>query len=390
MLLATAGSLSAEVGVSKTEIVLGSFIPQSGPLAIYSRVGKGMEAYVKYINDKGGVHGRKIKLLMGDNRGKALKTKAIVTKMVEKDKVFALIGGYDEDASIIAKEYVTQKRVPWAFPLYATSEWISPSSKWILPLALFDDQLVVMTQYALDKFPGKKIGIIALNEPLVDQMVEAVKMTLEKKGVSAVKIVKANWGANDLSSQVLALKRAGAEIVVNILGARESALAVASGALLRYKPQWITASYNADFKTMHRITRGAWRDTLTAYQFKVSDYDDPTYDRYRDIFSTYYPGVRWSATPGLGVIFMEGIVQILEKCGRNLTREKFLQEALNLKNGDLYGYKIDNQKTKKLLTRSAAIFKTTGPNKTELVQGFKRSDLDLGTYLRRVKKLAGS
>ena len=78
-------------GVTDTSIKIGSFMALSGPVAAVGvPVKKGMEAYIKYVNEQGGVHGRKIELLIEDDQFNPANALAAVKKLVEQDKVFAI------------------------------------------------------------------------------------------------------------------------------------------------------------------------------------------------------------------------------------------------------------------------------------------------------------
>ena len=75
-LLSFAPNLCAEVGVTDTEIHLGQWGPQTGPAAAWGNVARGTGDYFKWINDNGGIHGRKIVYHMFDDGYNPAKTKA--------------------------------------------------------------------------------------------------------------------------------------------------------------------------------------------------------------------------------------------------------------------------------------------------------------------------
>ena len=80
-------------GVSAKEIVLGMQLPQTGPASPgYNKVDDAMRAYFDYVNSKGGVHGRSIKLVVKDDAYKAGLTVTTASALINKDKVFAMVG----------------------------------------------------------------------------------------------------------------------------------------------------------------------------------------------------------------------------------------------------------------------------------------------------------
>jgi len=82
-----------EVGVTDDSILLGTHQPLSGPAASYSVIPRASEMYFKYINDQGGVNGRKIIYKIEDDGYQPPRTVEVVKKLVEQDKVFAIFNG---------------------------------------------------------------------------------------------------------------------------------------------------------------------------------------------------------------------------------------------------------------------------------------------------------
>ena len=83
---------SAMPGITATEIRLGQTNPYSGPLSAYAAwFGKVQLAYCSYVNDQGGINGRKIKLLSYDDGYQPPRTVEQVRKLVESDQVAAIL-----------------------------------------------------------------------------------------------------------------------------------------------------------------------------------------------------------------------------------------------------------------------------------------------------------
>jgi len=84
----------AENGVYPDKIVIGSFQALSGPVApIGISMRKGMDAYFNWVNANGGINGRKIEFIVADDAFNPSKTVVEVKRLVEQDKVFAIVGG---------------------------------------------------------------------------------------------------------------------------------------------------------------------------------------------------------------------------------------------------------------------------------------------------------
>ncbi|HZY02267.1 MAG TPA: ABC transporter substrate-binding protein, partial [Anaeromyxobacteraceae bacterium] len=102
-------------GVTDTEITIGITGPLSGPAAAWGTIALASEAYARYVNDQGGVHGRKLKIVLKDdgyNPGRAV---ANMNEM--KDQVFAVIGTVGTAVLNANKDLVAEAGLPLVFPL---------------------------------------------------------------------------------------------------------------------------------------------------------------------------------------------------------------------------------------------------------------------------------
>ena len=84
-----------DIGATDAEIKVGQTVPFSGPVSAYATIGKAQAAYMKMVNDRGGVNGRKINLIQYDDAYSPPKTVEQARKLVESDEVlltFQLIG----------------------------------------------------------------------------------------------------------------------------------------------------------------------------------------------------------------------------------------------------------------------------------------------------------
>src|SRR2546430_13690750 len=77
-------------GVTATEIKIGNTNPYSGPASAYGTIGKAIGAYLKKVNDEGGINGRKINYISYDDAYSPPKAVEMVRKLVEQDQVAAL------------------------------------------------------------------------------------------------------------------------------------------------------------------------------------------------------------------------------------------------------------------------------------------------------------
>ena len=117
----------AETGVTDTEIVIGSHQDLSGPIAGWgTQVKMGLEMKAREINEAGGIHGRKIRLIVEDNAYDPKKAIMVTNKMISRDKVFCFIGNMGSPTAGATKPIISRKKIPQMFPLTAASLFYDP------------------------------------------------------------------------------------------------------------------------------------------------------------------------------------------------------------------------------------------------------------------------
>ena len=162
------GALAAPVafaqsqGISKTEIVLGSILDLSGPLAGPSKQARnGMQMRVDEINENGGIAGRKIKLLVEDNGYDPKKAILAAQKLVNRDEVFAIVGHLGTAQNMAAMPILFEKNVINFFPISGAREMFEPADKLKLAyLAPYYDQMRIALPQLIKQKSAKRVGII--------------------------------------------------------------------------------------------------------------------------------------------------------------------------------------------------------------------------------------
>src|SRR5262245_8450344 len=107
-------------GISATEIVVGTHQDLSGPIKGWGvPVSNGMKMAVEEINAAGGINGRKIKLVVEDSAYDPKKAVLATQKMIERDKIFSMIGAMGSPTVLAAQDAVLDAGITQLFPLTA-------------------------------------------------------------------------------------------------------------------------------------------------------------------------------------------------------------------------------------------------------------------------------
>jgi branched-chain amino acid transport system substrate-binding protein len=160
---------TAEVpGITDTEIILGADCPLTGAMAaVYATIPQSTEAYFNYINDtQGGVCGRKIVYKVVDNQDDPAKGMEVVRKLVEEDKVFAIVGSLADNPHAAVWEYLNDNEVPDILcsagtHMLAADPEGHPWTVQMIPSYRAEGK--TFGQYISENLSGKKVGILYPN-----------------------------------------------------------------------------------------------------------------------------------------------------------------------------------------------------------------------------------
>jgi len=158
---ATAASVP---GVSSTEIVLGMQLPQTGAASPgYNKVDDAARAYFDYVNSKGGVNGRNIKLVVKDDEYKAGRTITTARELINNDKIFAFFGSVGTQTHLSVVKDINRRGIPDLFVNSGYSGFYTDPKKYpntFGGLGTYTVEAKILGKYLKEKYPDKKIGIL--------------------------------------------------------------------------------------------------------------------------------------------------------------------------------------------------------------------------------------
>ena len=114
-------------GITATQVTVGGHFPLTGPAAPgYSEIPQAIDAYFKYVNANGGVHGRKLKMITRDDGYNPTNTVKVTKQLVLQDKVFAILGGLGTPTHTKVVDFLNASRVPDLFVSSGCLCWDQP------------------------------------------------------------------------------------------------------------------------------------------------------------------------------------------------------------------------------------------------------------------------
>lgn len=329
-----------DTGASDTEIKIGQTAPFSGPASAYATIAKAQAAYIKMINEQGGVNGRKINLIQYDDAYSPPKTVEQVRKLVESDEVLVTFQLVGTPGNAAVQKYLNQKKVPQLlagtgadrFSDHANNPWtigFNPS---------YQTEGRIYAQYILANHPNAKIGILFQNDDLGRDYVTGLKAGLGAKAASMI-VAETSYELTEptVDSQMVKLKNSGADLFYNISTPRFAAQAIKKAAEMDWKPVHILDINASGVNEVMKPAGAENSKGIISVNYGKDMYDpqwqnDEGMKKFWAFMDKYYPeGNRMSSFNGYGYSTTQLLVEILKRCGDDLTRENVMKQATSLK-----------------------------------------------------------
>ena len=231
------GAPVASLAVDSVKI--GYIGPLSGSLSLLGQgVRDGIETYVKYINDQGGVNGRKIELISEDDGYEPMRTVAAAKKLSEQDHVVALVAqtGTPNVAATIA--YATERKLPIIAPYAFSHTLTAPVKRYVFTtLPEVRVQADVLCNYLVGPLKQTKIAAIYQNDDFGQDAVIGLDECMKKANLPLIKL-PFDRGATNFSGVVAQARQSGAEDVVFLGIPRDAALVMKEANKMGWKPQF--------------------------------------------------------------------------------------------------------------------------------------------------------
>ena len=329
-----------DTGASDTEIKLGQTIPLSGPASAYGGIGKVQAAYVRMINEQGGIKGRQINLIQYDDAYSPPKTVEQVRKLVEGDEVLATFQIIGTPPNAAVQKYLNDRKVPQLLASTGATRFTDPKNfPWTIAFnPNYQSEAHIYASYILANYPNAKIGILYQNDDLGKDYVKGLKDALGAKAASMI-VAEKSYELSDptVDSQMVTLKSSGADLFYNITTPKFGAQAIKKAAELDWKPVQIL-DINATPVSQTLIPAGVENAKGIISVNYGKDPLDPQWaddegmKRYKAFMAKYAPAEDANsgiATYGYSTAAL--LVQILSQCGDELTRANIMKQATNIK-----------------------------------------------------------
>lgn len=314
-------------GVSKTEITIGSILDLSGPLAGFGKqLRLGMLLRVDEANEQGGVGGRKLKLLVEDSGYDPKKAVLAAQKLVNQDKVFAVVGHLGTAQNNAAMPVQFEKNVFNFFPVTAAREMYEPfhKLKYAFAATYFDQIRQALPKLVKEK-GAKQVCSIYQDDEFGLEVLRGAEAGLKTLNMELVEKTSFKRGATDFSSQVARMKAAGCDFVVLGTIIRETLGTIGESRKTGFNPTFLGSS--ATYTDLIHKLGGKAMDGLYATMTVQNPYTDDTSQPVRFWANKYK--TKYNEDPAVfsvyGYNIIDTFVQAAAKAGPNLNVDSFIK-----------------------------------------------------------------
>jgi branched-chain amino acid transport system substrate-binding protein len=335
LLLFAASVSAAAPGVTARSILLGQSAAFSGPAAqLGIHLNIGTKAYFDHVNAQGGVYGRKIELKTLDDRYEANLCIENTKKLIQEDKVFALVAYVGTPTTVAAMPIFTQAQVPLIGPFTGAESLRSPVNRYIFNLraSYYDETEQIVEQ--LVSTGNHKIAVFYQDDAYGQAGLKGVQIAMDKRGMKIAALGKVERNTVKVQDAVRTINAAQPDGVIMIS---------AYTSIAEFVREMKAAGSTTQFYNVSFVGSTALADALkdAGYGVAISQVvpfpwspSAPIVKEYQEVM-TKQGHTDFDFTSLEGYIVGKAVVEGLRRAGKDLTREKLVTALESMSNVDL-------------------------------------------------------
>ena len=327
-------ALAETQGVSDTEVVIGSNADLSGPFAGFSVPAmKAAQQVFDEVNAKGGVHGRKIKLIVEDHGYQVPKAMQAFNKLINSDKIFVSFMTLGTPINIAGFKLQEPKGIVNFLPLSAARQMVEePIALRFTGFSSYYDQTRAAVKYLAKEKGAKEVCAMYLPTDFGQEMQEGAKKGAEEAGITFRAETTHKVDEADFIGSLTKLKEEGCDMIGVALGIRQVITVLGTAKKMGWNDVAIFGT-SASFHTAIAKVPGGVTDGFYAaagWSDLEARMDNPAVKSFVEGYKTAF-----KEDPGTGALLgrsaAETFVKALDAAGKDLTSESFVKALESLK-----------------------------------------------------------
>ncbi|MBL8382889.1 MAG: ABC transporter substrate-binding protein [Burkholderiales bacterium] len=329
--------------VTDTEIVLGSHLDLSGPTAAgMPMLRNAMQMRIDEANEAGGVHGRRLRLVVEDNALQPQQAVRAVQKFINQDRVFAIINSFGSGPNAAVVKAATDAGVVYYAPWGASAVFrqISGNSPLLVTTVQnYDTTTATGVSWAVKNWGSKKVGYIFQEGPFGDLVRRGLKTALDAHGLTVAAEAGYKPGDIDFSSQVARMKAAGVDLIVAATVVRETVGVMSEVKKLNWNDVKVLTTLPGRSTIVAVLGKGAVEGLYGIGGWKLN-YADSAPPEAKKVMDAYKR--KFNVDPDENALnaysYTDWFVKGLQAAGRNLTADGFVKALAGVAQEDFTTY----------------------------------------------------
>ena len=317
---------AAEQGVSDSRILVGTSVPLTGHASYLGHsIVTGMKAYFNHINSQGGIFGRTLETIAYDDNYNPPLMISNVQKLIDKDKVFALMGLVGTPTTLAVAGLCQERQIPLLFSFTGAIELRRPVKKYIFNLRpSYWDECAAAVDYFI-KHGKRRFAVFYQNDAYGLNGRIGVERRLIKYDLDLVAEASYIRGESDVENQVREIKKYNPDVVVMVGTADACSAFIRKAVKQGMKDVWFS---NVSFVGSYELAKcllGCKAAVFVTQVFpSASDTSYPAVREYRQLMKTFFPEIEPNQVSLEGFLNTKIFVETLKRNGNDPDREKLV------------------------------------------------------------------
>lgn len=359
--LGSAQATTSEIGVTDTEILLGQSLGLTGPLAeLTLDISNGTRAYVNEVNTRGGIHGRRLKVITMDDGYQAPNTVKNVEQMIKQDKVFAIFNVTGTPNSEAILPLVTQSGVPFFSPFTGADSLRNPPMPNVFNVrASYRDETEKLVQH-LQTVGIQRIGVVYQASSFGKDGLAGVEAAMAQRGMKPQAVASVQSNASDTDAAVTAVSERNPGAIILITAGRPTFEFIKSYNKSHRGVQFYTLSVmgaSANIKALGKDGVGVVVASVVPFPWSQA----------HPLVKEYQSAMQKIGLSDYSFVSFESYINArvlgaaIERAGKNLTRSGLVTAAENMRQVSLGGFYVGYSKASRQASKHVELT-IIGPN----------------------------
>jgi branched-chain amino acid transport system substrate-binding protein len=315
-------------GVTDSEIILGMHTDLSGPAATYGvSSSNAIKMRFDEVNQAGGIHGRKIKLIVEDTQYQVPRAVQAGNKLINRDHIFAMVAALGTPMNNALFKEQFEAGVPNLFPLSGARSMGLPFNRLkFVGGATYVDEIRAGIKYFVEKKGKKKVCVMYQDTDFGKEVLDGAQLQLGAMKMPLVETVTHKPTDQDFTAEITKLRAAGCDLVVMGTIVRDSIVPYATARNMGWNDvDFLASAAGYDLfvaSAQGGVTEGFYAMAITdmPYRDSLSPVAQAWFDKYKE---------RFKADPNIGAVYGKNAADLtvlgLDRAGPNLTLDSFIK-----------------------------------------------------------------